>query len=77
MSNKKKQQKQQMKLALQDISNKLSEEIWEDKWDHIPGIQTKPIGECTEILQELERRCPGHTLEEYKDAIARSMFTWR
>lgn len=77
MSNKKKQQKQQTKLALQDISNKLSEEIWEGKWDHIPGIHTKPIGQCMEILQELERRCPGHTTEDYKDAIVRSMFTWR
>jgi hypothetical protein len=62
-------------LALQDNSNKLSEEIWEGKWDKIPGIQAKPIGECTEIFQELERRCPGDTLEDYRDAIARSMFT--
>jgi len=73
----KKKVKDQARPALSDASNKLSEEIWEGKWDHIQGIRTMPIGQCTEILHELERRCPGHTSQEYQDAITRSMFTWR
>jgi hypothetical protein len=77
MSNKKKHQMRQTKLALLDASNKLSEEIWESTWDKIPGIHANPIGECTEIIQELEKRCPGYSPEEYKDAYAMSMFTWR
>jgi hypothetical protein len=55
----------------------LSEEVWDGKWDHLPEIRKKPIGECIEILQELERRCPDHSPEEYRDAYCRSMFTHR
>lgn len=69
--------KHDARIRLRDASNALSEEVWEGKWDHLPEIRTKQIGECTEILKELERRCPGHSLEEYRDAYSRSMFTHR
>ena len=69
--------KHEARLRLRDAAGTLSEEVWEGKWDHLREIRTKPIGKCTEILKELERRCPGHSLEEYRDAYSRSMFTHR
>lgn len=65
------------RLALQAASDGLSDEIWEGRWDHIASLHNHPIGECVKIIAELERRSPGHTKEEYKDAIARSLFTRR
>ena len=65
--------KHQARVRLREASNVLSEEVWGGKWDHLLEIRKKPIGECREILKELERRCPGHTLEEYRDAYCRSM----
>ncbi len=69
--------KHEARERLREASNALSEEVWEGKWDHLPEIRKKTIGECTEILRELERRCPGHSVEEYRDAYCRSMFTDR
>ncbi len=62
--------------ALAAAADALSDEIWEGKWNHIPELRTKPIGkygEIIEIMRELERLCPGHSQEEYQDAIARSL----
>lgn len=55
--------KHEARIRLRDASNALSEEVWQGKWDQLPEIRTKPKGDCTEILEELERRCPGHSLE--------------
>lgn len=69
--------KHQAREALREASNKLSEEFAEGKWDHIPGVRTIPVGDSIELLEELERRCPGHTTEEYREAFRRSVFTYR
>jgi hypothetical protein len=55
----------------------LAEEIWENKWDHVTDLRSKPVGACVDIINELRRRCPGHTLEEYKRAMADGMFDSR
>jgi hypothetical protein len=60
------------RLALQAASQTLSEEIWEHKWDYVL-TKDKPLIEYVEIIQELERRCPGFSKEEYQDSIFRSM----
>jgi hypothetical protein len=60
-------------LKLSHAANALSEEIWENKWDHLSEVKKKAIGKWVEIPRELERPCPGYSLEEYQDAIARSM----
>jgi hypothetical protein len=39
----------------------LAEEIWAEKWSHVRG---------PELIQELQRRCPGFTTGEYKEAFA-------
>jgi hypothetical protein len=54
------------RLKLRNAAEKLSEEIWDHKWDHIAEFPCKPIGKWKEIPRELERRCPGHSLEEYR-----------
>ncbi len=69
--------KHEARTRLRDASNALSEEVWEGKWDHLSEIRSKPIGKCTSILIELEKRCPGYSLEDYRDAYCRSMFTHR
>ena len=67
--------KHAVRVALLAASDALSDEIWEGRWDHIASLKTHPIGECVDIIDELERRCPGYTRQEYQDAIARSVFT--
>jgi hypothetical protein len=65
------------RVALQVASDKLSDEIWEGQWDHIASLKILPRSDCVEIIDELERRCPGATRKEYQEAIARSMYTRR
>jgi hypothetical protein len=63
-------------LARQELAaaaDVLSAEIWEHKWDHLPEV-ARPVNEWHELIAELKRRCPGHSNEAYRDAIARSAF---
>jgi len=70
-------QKQAARKLLRKASDEISDEIWQGKWDHIPNLNNKVISEWTEILKELEKRCPGHKKESYEEALARSHFTRR
>jgi hypothetical protein len=67
------QKKHLARVALSKAAKALSEEIWEGKWDHLQEVESVPIGQWAEMAKELERRCPGHTLQEYRDAICREM----
>ncbi len=69
--------KQAARKSLREASDEISDEVWQGKWDHIPNLNGKVISEWTEILKELEKRCPGHTKEKYEDALASSHFTRR
>lgn len=62
---------------LNDAACGLAREIWEKKWTHVSELRSKPVGECAEILRELERRCPGFQADVYERAIARVMFETR
>jgi hypothetical protein len=55
----------------------LAQEIWDKRWGHVADLKSKPVGECREIISELERRCPGFTSEAYKLAISKGMFESR
>src|SRR5689334_2147259 len=46
---------------LDHIAYLLAEEIRDGRWDHVEALKTKPVPSCPEIMEELERRCPGHT----------------
>ena len=60
--------------ALGNSADELSDEIRNGRWDHVANLRSVRVGDMKEITDELERRCPGHLLEEYKDAISRSMW---
>lgn len=50
----------------------LIEEVTSGKWNDVfPNWQRKPIGEWDKVLKEFSLRCPGHTGEEYRHALAR------
>lgn len=66
---------------MNDSQQKLSEaaydlgiEIHEGKWNHIADIHKKPAPVCVEIVDELKRRCPGFTYEQYQRAVATGLF---
>tara|TARA_B100002003_G_C13936917_1_gene454870 strand:+ start:134 stop:355 length:222 start_codon:yes stop_codon:yes gene_type:complete len=62
---------------LNDAACGLAQEIWDKKWAHVSDLRSKPVGDCAEIVRELERRCPGFQPDDYKRAIARGMFGMR
>jgi hypothetical protein len=64
------------RLALAAAADGLIDELHAGKWDHV-SARFKPIPNCTELIDELERRCPGHSREDRIDALARSLFTRR
>jgi len=61
------------RVALSSAARALTEEIWEGKWNHIPEVKTMPIGNWIDMVRELERRCPGHSPQDYRDAIGREI----
>ena len=60
------------RVALEAAAYELSLEIWGGKWEHVRERNT-PIGRWTVLPRELEKRCSGHTLEQYQDALSRAM----
>lgn len=62
------------RIALAHAAKELAAEIWDGKWEHIPDLHTTPIGRQLKLANELERRCPGHSLESYLAAIAEAWF---
>jgi hypothetical protein len=63
--------------ALRLRACELADEIRAGRWSHVEGIATRPVPACREIVEELERRCPGFDLESYQRAIADGLFETR
>ena len=59
---------------LMEAAYALAVEIRERKWDHVESLKSKPATACDEIVEELRRRCPGHTASAYQRAIADGLF---
>ena len=55
----------------------LADEIRAGLWNHINVLKLKPAPDCQEIIDELSKRCPGHTTDEYKRAISTGLFESR
>lgn len=55
----------------------LAEEIWAKRWEHVADLKVKPVGECVQVVAELEKRCPGFSASEYSRALARGMLESR
>ena len=62
---------------LGDAAYQLASEIHDGKWDHIDCLKRKPASACPEIIDELRRRCPFHSVEQYQRAIADGLFASR
>ena len=62
---------------LNSAAGTLAQEIWDKKWGHVADLKVKPVGDCDDIVRELERRCPGFAPDDYKRAIAKGMFGQR
>jgi hypothetical protein len=62
---------------LSNAAYQLAEEIRDGLWQHVKALLTKPVPDCKEIIDELAKRCPGRSQEEYRQAIARGMFESR
>jgi hypothetical protein len=60
--------------TLQSVAIDFATEIHDRKWDHIACLKAKPAGACPEIIDELRKRSPGHTLEQYQRALADGLF---
>lgn len=55
----------------------LAEEIRAGRWSHVSDLALKPAPACAELLQELERRCSGYSLGDYRRALANGLFETR
>ncbi len=60
---------------LSEIAYVLAEEIRDGQWKHV--TKNKPAPDCEEIINELKKRCPNYTVEEYKRALSTGLFESR
>jgi hypothetical protein len=59
------EKKRLARIALDNAADAIALEDWVGKWE-----DDAPVGKQLAVAHELERRCPGHSLEEYLTAIA-------
>jgi hypothetical protein len=64
--------KSQARIKLRKAADDLVVEMFQGKWEHLPNFTTRPMDELTELFDELEKRCPDHKREEYKEIFLRS-----
>lgn len=60
------------RVKLRKAADELVAEMLHGKWDHISDLNSRPMENLTELFEELEQRCPGHSVEEYKEIFLRS-----
>lgn len=61
-------------MSLDSVAYELCNEIREGKWDHILDPRIKQPAADPKIIEELRRRCPGCSVQQYQQAIAKGMF---
>jgi hypothetical protein len=69
--------KHQARIELRKAADELVAEMHAGKWDHVPNLRSRPMESLTELFDELESRCPGHSREEYKETFLRSHWEFR
>jgi hypothetical protein len=55
---------------LGDAAYLLAVEIQDGEWEHIECLQTRPAPDCPEFIEELRKRCPGFSIEQYQHALS-------
>ena len=59
--------------SLDKIAEDIAIEIRSGRWDHVEEIHRKPVPACALIVDELRRRCPGKTTDQYQRALAEAL----
>ena len=62
---------------LSDTGYALAEEIRDGRWNHVADLARKPAPACTELIDELRKRCPGFSDSEYQRSLADGLFASR
>jgi len=65
------------RVKLREAADDLVAEMLQGKWEHVPDLRSRPMENLTELFDELEKRCPGHSRDEYKDTFLRSHWEYR
>lgn len=60
------------RVELRSAADALVAEVHGGAWDHVPVLRSRPMEDLTELFDELEKRCPGHSRDEYRDVFLRS-----
>ena len=61
-----------------DTANALFTEVISGQWNHvIPDWNSTPVEQWRTILAEFSSRCPGHTTDEYIEALRRCQWNNR
>ncbi len=63
-----------LSLAAHDLCIEVREGAWNAVLKRVSNGQPAA---CPEVIEELRRRCPGHSVEDYQRAIAQGMFNSR
>ncbi len=58
---------------LDGAAYQLASEIRDGKWGHVMDPRIKQPAADRQIIDELRRRCPGYTMQQYQSAIAKGM----
>lgn|GEM_PF-1871782 len=60
------------RAELRKAADILIKEMNLGKWDHVINLRIRSVEELSELIDELESRCPGHTRDEYVETFLRS-----
>jgi hypothetical protein len=63
------------RVELQRVALKLIVDVSTGKLGR--DLSSKPFEEWTDVLAELERQCPGHSKDTYRDVLARASWNNR
>jgi hypothetical protein len=63
-----------LSLAAYDLCSEVRDGVWDIALRRAPNGQPAA---SAEVIDELRRRCPGHSVEAYQRAIAQGMFNSR
>jgi hypothetical protein len=66
-----------MDSKLSQAGYDLALDIRDGKWRHVEDLQVKPASASSELLNELRRRVPGHSDQQYAQALADGLFNSR
>ncbi len=63
--------------ALESACCEFADEIHRGYWSHVAEAQTQPVPQIRAFVLEIERRCPGYSLEQYQSGLARGLYLTR